>query len=336
MRRFFLITLVAVSVILTGVFLGDLLFQSFYQFPKNLQYGASFSPKFASELNLDWKEVYVRMLDELRVRNLRLPTYWDVLEPEDSKYDFSTTDFMLEEAQKRGAKVILTLGVRQYRWPECYIPDFAKKLSLVKRQKKILDFIKAVIDRYKSHVAIISWQVENEPLLGSFGEGCDKPERDFLKSEVELLRRLDKRPIILTDSGELGFWITSMRLSDVFGTTVYRTVYNKFFGFTDYPILPYLYNVKSYLVRTLFASYNQKTIIIELQAEPWSPNNNLVDKKVEEQASLLSIDKFKKNINFAKRTGFPQIYLWGVEWWYFMEKKGHPQYLDYAKILFKN
>lgn len=335
MRRIILVALLVLFALLEMVFLGDLLFKNLYPFPQKIEYGLTFSPKFVSSLNMDWKEVYIKVLDDLKVRYLRLPTYWDILEPEPLKYDFSTTDFMLDEALKRGAKVIMVLGARQYRWPECHIPDFAKPLNVKDRQKKILEFVRVIVEKYKSHPAITTWEVENEPLLSSYGD-CDSPDRNFLKTEVELVRDLDKRPIILTDSGELRPWVTPMRLSDIFGTTLYRTVYNKLFGFTDYPILPYLYNVKSSLVRLFFAPNNKKTIIIELQAEPWSPDNNLVDTPTDKQQLLFSTEKFKDNINFAKDTGFDAIYLWGVEWWYFMAQKGHPEYLDFAKTLFAN
>jgi hypothetical protein len=151
------------------------------------------------------------------------------------------------------------------------------------------------------------------------------PDEDFLKKEVELVRILNGKPIIVTDSGELGFWITPMKLSDIFGTTLYRKVYDKTFGYITYPYPSIFYNLKSTVVRALFAKNNQKTIIVELQAEPWLAKNG---------QSPFSVEDFKKNINYAKQTGFDTTYLWGVEWWYFMEKSGHPQYLEYAKSLF--
>lgn len=334
MRKVILaIFLVLLSLIII-IFLGELIFQRVYPFPQNVKYGVTFSPKFATALNMDWKRIYIKILDDLKPKSMRLPTYWDTLQPDSSKYDFSGTDFMLDEAQKRGVKLVLTLGERQYRWPECYIPSWAKNLTVKDRQQKILEFIKTVVDRYKSQGSINAWEVENEPLLSSFGSGCDKVDKNFLKQEVDLVRFLDKRPIILTDSGELGVWVTPMKLSDIFGTTIYRTVYDKHLGFFSYPFLPYFYNLKSDLVKSLFAQNNQKTIIIELQAEPWSPNNGLVNTPVDQQKAWFSVNNFKDNINFAKRTGFDEVYLWGVEWWYFMESKGDASYLNYAKSLF--
>lgn len=317
-----------------AILLGEIIFEKTYPFPSQIKYGVTFSSKYSTYLNLNWKDTYIKVLDDLKVSNLRLPTYWDIIEADKGHFDFSQTDFMLDEAQKRQAKTILVLGVRQPRWPECHIPNWAKDLSIDQRQKKTLQFISEVVKRYQQDPAISAWQVENEPLLTFFGEGCDSTDRDFLKSEVELVRSLDKRPVILTDSGELRVWVTPMRLSDIFGTTVYRTVYNRFLGYIDYPLLPYFYNLKSSLVRFTFAPQNQKTVIIELQAEPWLPNS-VLDTKPEQQTKVFSEKKFKDNIDYAKKTGFDEAYLWGVEWWYFMAQNGYPQYLEYAKTLFK-
>lgn len=296
-------------------------------------FGVTFSPRYARYLKLDWQKTYIRILDDLKVKNLRLPTYWDVLEKDKDKYDFTETDFMVDQASKRGAKVILVVGVRQPRWPECHIPSWVKSLSPEERKQKILEFIQKVVERYKNRPEIWAWQVENEPLLGSFGEGCDRPDRDFLKQEVDLVKSLSKRLIIMTDSGELGFWATSMQLSDVFGTTVYRRVNDRFLGYITYPVLPVFYSIKSNLIRSIFGSFNQKTIIIELQAEPWLAGGNFVEP--EQQARLFTTKNFKNYVNFAQKTGFDEIYLWGVEWWYAVAEKGYPEYLEYARTLFK-
>src|SRR3989344_5015331 len=76
-------------------------------------FGVTFSPKYAKYLKLDWRKTYLETLDELKVKNLRLPTYWDVLEKDKDKYDFTETDFMVDQASKRGARIILVVGARQ-------------------------------------------------------------------------------------------------------------------------------------------------------------------------------------------------------------------------------
>ncbi len=136
----------------------------------------------------------------------------------------------------------------------------------------------------------------------------------------------------MTDSGELGFWKTSMQLSDIFGTTLYRKVYNPVLGYAEYPLPPYFYSIKSSLIRNIFAQNNKKTIIIELQSEPWLANG--IFKSPDQQAKLFTLANFKNYISFAKKTGFDEAYFWGVEWWYFMAQNGYPEYLEYAKTLF--
>lgn len=297
-------------------------------------YGISFSPRYARYLNLDWKRVYIQILDDLKVRNLRIPTYWTSLEAEEGKYDFSETDFMLYEAEKRGAKVILAVGLRQPRWPECHIPDWAKNLELKKRQEKVLQIVQKIVERYKNIGAIWAYQVENEPFVTWFGENCDPPDKDFLQKEIQLVKKLDSRkPIIVTDSGEWSFWKDAMKSSDILGISVYTKAYNKLLGYITYPLPPSVYSLKANLVRKLFAPQNSKTIIAELQAEPWV-QKAVPDTKVEEQARLFGLSDFQHNIDLAANTGFDQAYLWGVEWWYWMKEKGYPQYLEFAKNLF--
>ncbi len=333
MGKFVIGALVGIFAILLIVILGSAVFESTYHYPSQIKYGVTFSPSYASFLKLDWKRVYVRMLDELGVRKLRVPGYWNVVEKDQGRYDFSEVDFMLNEAGRRGAAVILSLGEKQPRWPECQIPLWAKRLKLEDRRQRILEFIRKVTERYKDSPALWAWQVENEPFLPLFGENCDPGDEKFLKAEINLVKSLSNKTIIVSDSGELGTWLVPMQVSDVFGTTLYRDVYNPFMGYFSYPISPYLYNIKSQIVR-IFAPRNQKTIVIELQAEPWLSDGDSAQ-NLNEQLRQFPLDKMKSYLSYAKKTGFDEMYLWGVEWWYLMEARGYPEYLDYAKTLFR-
>ncbi len=328
----FLFISAAILIIVILAFVGESVFDKVYNFPKII-YGVTFSPSYAKFLKLDWEKTYLSVLNDLKVKNLRLPTEWDNVEKKQGMLDFSESDFMLDEASKSGVEVILTVGNKQPRWPECHTPPWARTLSLKDRQEQILQFIKTTVERYRSRPEITSWQVENEPLLPFFGQDCDYPDSTFLKKEVELVRSLSNKTIIISDSGELGNWILPMQLSDVFGTTLYRDVYNPILGYTRYPILPYFYNLKSQIVRRLFARSNQKTIIIELQAEPWLGTPELKGKP-QAQVQFFPLSKLQSYINYAQKVGIDTQYLWGLEWWYFMKDHGYPDYLEYAKTLF--
>lgn len=315
------------------LFIGNIYYEKIHPLDTKVTFGVTFSNSYASFLLPDWKKTYKQMFDDLKITYLRLPAYWENIEDTEGSFNFTDIDFMITEAQKHQAKVILVLGIKQPRWPECHSPAWAKELSVVDRQKKVLIFIEKMVNKYKDNPAISGWQVENEPLLSFGSEICDPPDRVFLKSEVDLVRKIDsKHPIILTDSGELRLWVTPMKLSDILGTTLYRSVYNPLFGYFYYPLPPAFYNLKSNLVRNIFAPNNLKTILIELQTEPWSPQG-VPSSSIAQQMAVFSPQDFKKNIEFAKRTGIDEIYLWGVEWWYFMALHNHPEYLDYAKSL---
>ncbi|MDO8618898.1 MAG: glycoside hydrolase family 2 TIM barrel-domain containing protein [Candidatus Daviesbacteria bacterium] len=326
-------------VILVLLLIGNFYYEKTTLTSKSFTIGVSFSPDRARNLSLDWKITYLNILDNLKVRNLRLGSYWSTLQPSPEQYYFDDLDYQINQAQKYNTQVLLVLGAKQPGWPECYAPAWAKSLTLTQRQQKSLDFIQTVVERYRANSSIKAWQVENEPLFAfgavfSFGYQCDSQDGNFLKQEIALVKKLDPtRPVVVTDSGELSTWVGAMQASDIFGTTMYRTVHNPIFGYSTYPLSPSFYTLRSNLIRNLFARNNQKTIITELQAEPWfsEPSNQV---PVNTQADIFSAQNLTENVDYAKKTGFDEVYLWGVEWWYYMAKNGHPEYLNLAKKLF--
>lgn len=331
---FILLTLFLLTLFFLSLSI-HLTFENIHTPTPNISLGASFSSKYSEYLALDWKQTYLSILSELGIKNLRLTAYWEDLEKEEGKFSFEDVDFMVDQAEKFGAKVILVLGVKQPRWPECHIPPWAKNLDLDTRREKTLEFISRVVGRYKDRKVISAWQVENEPFLKSFGDECF-PDEAFLKREIQAIKNKSSKPIIVTDSGELGNWVMPLRLADIFGTTIYRRVYNPLFGNVTYPLSPYFYNIKADIVKALLNQKAKRVIIIELQAEPWVHDRGLVEVSLEHQAQLFSLEAFRENIEYAKDTGFDEAYLWGVEWWYYMSQNGYPEYLEYAKTLFKN
>ena len=67
---------------------------------KNITWGAAFSQKHAKDMGLDWKETYLALLQDLKVRNIKLAAHWDLLEPQDGVYDFNDLDWQLEQARR--------------------------------------------------------------------------------------------------------------------------------------------------------------------------------------------------------------------------------------------
>ncbi|MBI4991599.1 MAG: beta-galactosidase [Candidatus Harrisonbacteria bacterium] len=295
-------------------------------------FGVTFSKQAAESFGLDWQEAFRAILDDLGAKNLRLSVYWTETEPSEGQYDFSILDWQLKEAERRGVKIIVAVGQRLPRWPECHIPDWAKNLPTEERRERLLKLIDVVVNRYKSLSAIKYWQVENEPFLIGFGE-CLPFDKKFLDKEIAFVRSLDSRLIIVSDSGELSLWLQAARRADIFGTTMYRSVWSNKIpgGYLRYPLPPSFFYLKANLIK-YFAS-TKNIIVTELQAEPWGP------KQIKEMAPMerdtsLSLEKFKANIEYARQVGFREAYLWGAEWWLWEKMSGRPEFWEYAKSLF--
>ncbi len=298
--------------------------------PEGMQWGVTFSKNYAESLGLDWQETYLAILDDLSVDNLRLAAYWNQIEPESGNFDFSVIDFQVQEAAKRDVDVLLAVGRRLPRWPECHVPEWAKELEADQQQGALLHYVEAVIKRYKDYPNIVMWQVENEFFLRNFGD-CPKADSKLLDAELALVRSLDDRPIVVTDSGELGGWVGSMRRGDIFGTTMYRTVYNDMIGYATYPLRPIYYKRRFLLYKPFFRT--KEIINVELQAEPWA-RTSLTQDSLQTQYISLNPESFRKNISYAMASGISPAYLWGAEWWYYMKvKQGVNEFWDIAKEL---
>ncbi len=201
-----------------------------------------------------------------------------------------------------------------------------------KRRIALLHFMGRVVERYRSDTTVVKWQVENEPFL-AFGI-CPSFDSGFLDQEVAFVKELDpSRPILLTDSGELSLWYGAASRGDEFGTTMYRDIYSKHVGgYFTYPIGPNFFRFKAWIVKTFAHQYH--LMVIELQGEPWA-SGWVADMPLEEQFRTMDEHKLRSNVEYAERVGFPEIYLWGGEWWYWMKtKKDYPAVWEAGKELF--
>lgn len=282
---------------------------------QDVSWGLSFSQLQAESLGLDWKIVYTSALDELGVTHLRIPTYWDRIEKTDDGWDFSEVDFMVQQALAKDRSIILAVGRRQPRWPECHIPEWAVSLEADIQDEEVLEFLEETVSRYKNYPNIVSWQVENEFFLDSFGD-CPDYDKSLLDREIELVRALDDRPIVVTDSGELSSWYQAGKRADILGVSMYRTVRDSRFGYVTYPHRPVYYWRQGKLMRWLTGF--DRLIVSELQMEPWSVISLKAD-STEENYRSFGPDDFGKNLQYARNAGIDEAYLWGVEWWYYMK-----------------
>ena len=295
---------------------------------KSMSYGVTFSQKYAQELNLDWKSTYLEILDGLGVKNIRLIAYWDDIEKEKGVYDFSDIDFLLSEAEKRNVNVILAIGRKLPRWPECFEPDWARVNDENYIKTRLLILIPKEIEHLKKYKSIKYWQVENEPFF-PFGNCPAMMDQDFVEREVALVRSIDTRPVLVSDSGEGGAWIFSYSTGDYLAISMYRKVWLSFWGYFNWPFPASFYRIKAALLNIPM----EKIFNTELQAEPWS-NKPIIETSDTELEKTMTHTEFVKIVEYAEQTGINRAYLWGVEWWYYKKINGDPFYWDTARTLF--
>ncbi len=327
--------ILSMVVLFIALLLAVLIFFARKDVPEKITYGISYNVPYVLELGLDEEEVFDALLNELGVRNFRMSAHWTLIEPERNMYDFEWMDTDMRKAENVGAKVIFGVGRRLPRWPECHVPPWARDLTWEEQKSEIREYITAVVTRYKDSPAITHWQVENEPYLGLFAyDHCGEFDEEFLKEEIALVRSLDpSRPILVTDSGNLGLWNGPYKNGDAFGTSVYVYFWNPELGQFKTVLPPWFYRTKEGIMELLHGE--KETFLIELSLEPWLLEP-VTDVPVETQYSRMDIGKFNEIIEYARDTRYEKQFLWGGEWWYWLREHGHPEMWERGKELFHN
>lgn len=288
---------------------------------KPLILGASFIPAYAQSLGLNAEETMDALIDDVGVRHFRLVSYWDQLEPTKGNYDFSLLDWQFRKAEQANAKVTLSLGLRQPRWPECHMPAWATTMPVEDWQAHLEAFTAATIARYKHSPALDSYQLENEFFLKGFGL-CDtipgSMDRNRLIREYELVKRLDpEHPTIISRSNNALGWPVGEPTPDEFGISIYKRVWDATLTkrYLEYPFPGWYY---AFVAGWQKIMTGKDMIIHELQAESWGPHGqSLAEISLDEANKSFNAERFKHRIEFGKATGMREIYLWGAEYWYF-------------------
>lgn len=335
MKKIFKILLYIISFLI-GIFVLILLISlafSFKTYP--ISYGISFNQQQAQYLNGDWKKVYEAMLTELKPPYIRIAAMWSEVEPVQGQYDFADVDWMMNRATEAGTKVLLVVGQKAPRWPECHVPEWVSSLESEAQHDLQLAYVQQVVERYHNHPALEWWQVENEPFIGfKFGD-CAHYDQQAIYDEIQLVQSIDgNHKIVVTDSGELSTWRKSTDVGDIFGTTLYRIVRTPQNMIFRYDWLPAgFYYLKS---RMWGKTYND-FIVAELQAEPWFTDGSAHKTPLTTQEETMNIERLEKHIEYVTRIGASRAYLWGVEWWYWMkEKEGDARYWEMVGSVVRN
>jgi len=326
------VVLVALGLICLGTMYGIARWYIASEQSKPLMLGTSFIPAYAQSLGLDPQQTMQALINDVGVRHFRLVSYWDQLEPTKGHYDFSLLDWQFKKAEAAHAKISLSVGLRQPRWPECHVPTWALGEPAGQWQPQLQQFMAAVVNRYKSSPSLESYQVENEYFLQGFGL-CTNFDRSRLVSEYNLVKKLDPHhpAIVARSNNALGIPL-GKPTPDEFGISIYKRVWDAAFThrYVEYPFPAWYY---AFLAGTQKIVTGRDMVIHELQAEAWPPNGKTIpETSLAEQNKSLDAQRLKDRFQYGKATGMRTIDLWGGEYWYYRLKVEHdPSLWNVAK-----
>ena len=189
-------------------------------------------------------------------------------------------------------------------------------------------FIEKLVKTLNKYSCITHWEVENEPLDPSGPENIAVPI-DFLIQEVELVRKFDNRPNIMTlwadDLESRKLFPEVLPISDVIGLDIY---YKRFMksdkgkSFYEGP------RTNDNYLREIIKTSPKEVIITELQAEPWEKDEKGYLSKNPES---MSPELLENNLKKALSLGVKEVLLRGFEYWYYLKRQGDNRYLKVIK-----
>ncbi len=273
------------------------------------------------------------LLTGLNARYVRISVQWSEVEPREGEYDFALLDALLAEAERHDAKVLVTVGMKAQRHPEYYIPDWALARGRPAERAspsddpylhdRALAMVEAVVRHVAGSTAIDSWGAENEPFVESHRSSFWGLTPEWVTEVADTIRANDplRRPVVAGHGQHLAIdqdWRDAIAPADVLSASIYP--------FRNVTILGYDFVVPILEIGPLGPNYahqgrearkrGKEYWVTEIQAEPWidtdprfvgpgNPSPNLTE------------SKFRRSVEYARKTGAQRVYLWGAEWWLF-------------------
>lgn len=306
------------------------------------QLGTTFSQLQCRYLELDYQTAF-RQIAALGFDWLRLCCYWNEIEPKPHQFDFTTLDWLLEECERCGVKVILAVGMKVPRWPEFHFPTWISErhetgsgnTPLDARSPTVADytlrFVEAVVNHTRTAAPIQYWQIENEPFTRLEITGGRFLSNEFVRQEVCLIRQLTAphQKILLTGSVALPFanaaedeaaFQECLSLADAVGLNVYSKVPIGQSCLYLEPHAAFWKTLQSWQTRLCEAG--KAAWIAEAQAEPWEPDQLVATKGIFHPSS--SPQRAAALVRKLTALHYQTILLWGCEYWYWHLQQGRP------------
>ena len=262
---------------------------------------------------------------------LRLSVEWSQVEPAPGMYDFRLVDALLQEAERDGGRVLLGVGVKGQRHPEFYIPPWVSSGSDLRNREVIsddlflhdsaLEMVRAVVAHVAASSAVDAWSADNEPYVASLRSEEWTLSREFVAEEVQAIRESDpaRRRVSINHAQHFVFdgrWQDALADSDALAASLYP--------FRNYEVLGHQFVVPILEIGPLAPNYayqartahdaGKEYWLTEMQAEPWVDGDIRLVSPAKPSPNL-TLANFRKNIDYARRSGADRVYLWGAEWW---------------------
>ncbi|MBW4538083.1 MAG: cellulase family glycosylhydrolase [Myxacorys chilensis ATA2-1-KO14] len=330
------------------IFSKDFLLQYTVQNPgpaNRVEIGATFIQMNAEALNLDWKAAYKEIINDLGINHVRIPVFWDQIESAPGIFNWSAIDWQMKEAAKANANVLLVVGHRVPRYPECYAPAWTQNFNDQEFKQSLLNMIEATVLHLKDYPALEAWQIENEPLakiLGKIwgGQTC-REVAPFMTEEIKFVRSLDPtHPTVVTFATTP--WMASQLRqtlkfdSDVIAVTLFNKLFFRspvFNGYVEMFKLGFISPLRLAYQKAVAEHQGKQFWIAELQAEPWGPDGPYQFEHPEDAYLSMNPERLTETWTYAMQAGISKLYFWGAEWWLAERNKGNAVMLNAVKKL---
>ncbi len=197
--------------------------------PAPAQVGFSFSPLTSLNANRDPVGDLTVLLEQTQPDIVRLPVYWEWVQPTEDQLDFTSVDTLLgavaayDATAPRQAKVVLTVGARNFLYPELHQPVWAGPreqpyITLAQSGAAYRAYFDGTILRYRDSTLVYAWQVENEPfdVVGNALTGLDQIDETQMTWEIDEVHRLDPGRKVVTTTYD--GWNVAVDVMQVYAT----------------------------------------------------------------------------------------------------------------------
>ena len=293
--------------------------------------GFSYSPVISTFLNRDPTADLSTVLTKTNPDLVRLPVYWDVTEPSPGLLDFTVTDQLLEvvadhnRTSPRPTRVILTIGARNFLYPELHAPAWAGQEGSDYRS-----YFDGTLMRYRSSPLLYAWQIENEPYDYVVNEytGDDQITPEQMRWEISEAHRLDPnhRAVTTTFDGwnVMVDWLQTNLVAVLDGLRGYPSGHpavalqaGDALGldlYVDGPSTPFRFSTvalrtswKAEAIRywsALARAQGKEVWLTEMQAQPWAAD-----------PGSFTTDEMLVSAKVYRNAPLQVVLLWGVETW---------------------